>query len=116
MILKKSSDILFLRLGVINNINVVSQELTKEYLDQRLEAMESRVVGYIQDINASFNKSQGEQNHRFENRFNYIDQEIGVIKDDVHKIKLAVVDLMGTDKHLHNLVRELKGNGIALDE
>ena len=81
--------------------------------------MESRVVGYIQDINASFNKNQGTQNERFDRideRLDHLDGTVGVIKDDVSKIKLAIVDLLGTDKHLHNLVRELKGNGIALDE
>ncbi len=97
----------------------MSQELTKDYLDQRLntfekrqdttdqrlDGMETRILGSIHDMNASFNKSQGLQNKRLD-----------IIAEDVSKIKLAVLDLMGTDRHMHTLVRELKGQGIALDE
>lgn len=108
-------------------------ELTKDYLDQRLtafekrqdktdqrlEGMEARILGSIQDMNASFNKSQGLQNERmdrFENKLDAVAGRLEDVAEDVSKIKLAVLDLMGTDRHMHNLVRELKGKGIALDE
>ncbi len=29
---------------------------------------------------------------------------------------MAVIDLLATDRHLHNLVRELKAQGLVLDE
>ncbi len=52
-----------------------------------------------------FNKSQSEQN-----------QQLGAIAEDVAKIKLAVIDLLATDRHLHNLVAALQRQGIKLSE
>lgn len=75
--------------------------VTKNHLD----AMEARILGSIQGINANFNESQGLQNEKIE-----------TIAEDVSKIKLVVLDFMGTDRHIHNLVHELKDKGIALDE
>lgn len=108
----------------------MSHELTKDYLDQRLTAfekrqdktdqrldgMEARILGSIQDMNASFNKSQGLQNERMDREFKEVNTKLDTVAEDVSKIKLGVLDLMGTDRHMHNLVRELKGKGIALDE
>ncbi len=83
----------------------MAQALTKEYFDQHLEGMEARLTESIRGLNTNFNKSQGAQNIQL--------NEIG---EDVRKIKSVVVDLMGTDRHMHNLVRELKVKGIPLEE
>jgi vacuolar-type H+-ATPase subunit I/STV1 len=78
------------------------------------------------EIISHFNASQGVQNRhlgKIDQRLDSIDSrlegltsEVHDMGDDVAKIKLAVVDLMGTDRHMHNLVRELKGQNIKLDE
>ena len=89
--------------------------------DLRVELQETKA-----DIISHFNASQGKQNERMDRmdqRMDRMEGNIVTIKDqlndvaeDVGKIKSAVLDLMATDRHLHNLVRELKRNGIALDE
>lgn len=86
--------------------------LTKEYFDQHLEGMEVRLTESIRGLNTNFMKSQGVQNKRLDT----IDEKLDSIREDVTKIKLAVVDPMGTDRHMHNLVRELKVRGIPLEE
>jgi len=52
-----------------------------------------------------FSQSQGAQNERLD-----------AMAEDIAKIKVAVIDLLATDRHLHNLVRELKAHKIPLDE
>ena len=42
--------------------------------------------------------------------------KLDALAEDMAKVKLAVVDLLATDRHIHNLVRELKAQNIALDE
>jgi len=58
-----------------------------------------------QEIIGHFNRSQAEQNERLE-----------AMAEDLAKVKVAVVDLLATDRHLHNLVRELKARGLPIDE
>ncbi len=97
----------------------MSQALTKEYFDQKLggidgklEGMETRLTESIRGLNTNFIKSQGTQNERHDR----VDEKLVSIGEDVRKIKFVVVDLMGTDRHMHNLVRELQGKGIQLEE
>jgi predicted nucleotide-binding protein (sugar kinase/HSP70/actin superfamily) len=94
----------------------MAQAITKLDLHEALKETTREIIGH-------FNKSQGEQNRQIDarfdavdQRFDGIDQRLDEIGDDVSKIKLAVVDLMGTDRHMHNLVHELKGQNIKLDE
>lgn len=90
----------------------MSSPLTKEYFDQHLNGMEVRLTESIRGLNTNFMKSQGAQNERLDT----VDEKLDLIGEDVTKIKLAVVDMMGTDRHMHNLVRELKIKGIPLEE
>ena len=64
------------------------------------------------EIIGHFVKSQGIQNDRLEK----IEHTLDAVAEDVAKIKLAVVDLMATDRHVHNLVNALKRQGIDLNE
>lgn len=68
------------------------------------------------EIISHFNASQGAQNVWIKDRFDRVDANVETLAEDVAKIKLAVVDLMATDRHMHNLVRELKSKNIAIDE
>ena len=93
--------------------------LTKEYFDSafksvnaRFEGLEAFIVHNTQEIISHFNQSQGLQNQRTDQ----IEAKLDSVAEDVAKIKLVTVDLMGTDRHVHNLVRELKGQGLPLDE
>ncbi len=97
--------------------------LTEEHFRNTLEGMESRILGSIRDVNTNFNKSQGLQNERMDKEFKALHEGLDEVQvkldslaEDMSKVKLAVVDLLATDKHMHNLVRELKLQGIALDE
>jgi hypothetical protein len=51
-----------------------------------------------------------------ESRLDRVEEKVDAVASDLAKVKLAVVDLFATEKHMRNLVRELQGQGIALDE
>ena len=53
---------------------------------------------------------------KVDERLNGIDTKLDALAEDMAKVKLAVVDLLATDRHMHNLVRELKAQNIAVDE
>lgn len=102
---------------VDEQFNGINQQFHK--VDQKIDGMEARLTESIRGLNTNFNKSQGAQNEQLSKmgqRFNAVDEKLDSIAEDVTKIKLAVVDLMGTDRHMHNLVRELKIKGISLEE
>lgn len=69
------------------------------------ETLRSEMQQNTQELITHFNQSQAIQNVKLD-----------ALSEDMAKVKLAVVDLLATDKHMHNLVRELQGQGIALDE
>jgi hypothetical protein len=69
------------------------------------ETLRSEMRQNTQELMVHFNQSQAVQN-----------EKLDALAEDMSKVKLAVVDLLATDKHMHNLVRELQGQGIALDE
>lgn len=106
--------------------NDVSQPATKKDLFEFRDGIRDDIKVATQDIVAHFNASQVAQNERMdkmdgrfdkiEGRLDRIDDKLDDIGDDVAKVKLAVVDLMGTEKALHNLVDELHRNGIAVDK
>lgn len=78
------------------------------------------------EIITHFNKGQAAQNERLdriEGRTDGVEQSLQTVREDltqvkgdVSKIKLAVVDILATDRHIHNLVSELKSKGIDVDE
>lgn len=88
----------------------IDQQFLK--VDQKVDGMETRLSESIRGLNTNFNKSQAGQNERL----GTMDEKLDSIGEDVTKIKHAVVDMMGTDRHMHNLVRELKIKGIPLEE
>lgn len=102
----------------VNNTNL--KEDFREELREQLkinntnlkEGIRDEIKVATRDIISHFNASQGEQNERLDR----IEEKIDDIGDDVAKVKLAVVDLMGTDRHLHNLVDELNQQGIVIDK
>lgn len=64
------------------------------------------------EIISHFNKSQGFQN----TELRAIRINVSELKDDMAKVKLAVVDIMATDRHMHNLVGVLKREGISFND
>lgn len=75
------------------DLNALGDNLRASMRDNTRE-----ILQYVQE-------SQAAQNKRLDD-----------LSEDVSKIKSAVVDLLATDRHLHNLVRELKRQNITLDE
>lgn len=75
-----------------------------EKIDQCFDGMEVRIVGSIRDLNSQFVKSQELQNERMDREFGEVNTKLEAVAEDVSKIKLAVVDMMSTDRHMHNLV------------
>ena len=53
---------------------------------------------------------------KVEYRLDNVEQQLTGVTQDVSKIKLAVIELMPTDRHLHNLVSCLRREGIPLDD
>ncbi|MBI4093256.1 MAG: hypothetical protein HY420_05015 [Candidatus Kerfeldbacteria bacterium] len=64
------------------------------------------------EIISRFNESQSKQNEQLKE----MGIQLGEIAEDVSKVKFAFIDLLATDRHMHNLVRELKAHGVKLDE
>lgn len=83
----------------------MNQTATKGDMRSLGKALRDEIRENTKDIISHFNASQGEQN-----------QHLASIAEDTAKIKLAVVDLIAGDRHLHNLVRELKAQGLKLDD
>lgn len=90
----------------------MSQTATKDDVRNLGETLRDEIRENTREIIGHFNKSQGAQNERLERIENRL-EEVG---EDVSKIKLAVVDLMATDRHMHNLVGALKREGISLND
>ncbi|MBI4415222.1 MAG: hypothetical protein HY566_03200 [Candidatus Kerfeldbacteria bacterium] len=86
--------------------------VTKGYLDKRLDGVVASIRGEIRDGIRHFNQSQAEQNKRLDG----IESQLRGLSDDMVKVKIVLMDYIGTDRAVHNLVRELKGQGIKLDE
>ena len=89
----------------------VAETVRREFREELLETK--------QEIIVHFNASQGKQNERMDQidqRLGHMEGQLTGLQEDIAKIKSAVLDLLATGRHLHNLARELKRNGIALDE
>ncbi|MBI4092408.1 MAG: hypothetical protein HY420_00620 [Candidatus Kerfeldbacteria bacterium] len=90
----------------------MGQAATKEDIRALGNNLREGIKENTREIISHFNASQGEQNKRLDR----IETKVDTMAEDVAKVKLAVVDLIATDRHLHNLVRELKAQGVKLDE
>ena len=89
-----------------------SQPVTKSDLAAFGDGLRESLRENTRDVIAHVTKSQTAQDQRLEQ----IESKLDGIAEDVSKVKLAVVDLLATDRHLHNLVRELKANNVPVDE
>jgi len=81
-------------------------------IDHKLDTAISIIRQDIKEFNQDVNKRLSTQDKKLDG----LKDDMGIVKEDVAKIKLAVVDLMKTDTHLHNLVDELHDNNIDIDE
>lgn len=104
-------DLKELKTGLKDDLKELKTEL-KEDVQKLGENLRDEIRENTRDIISHFNASQGEQNKELK----AMHADIFELKEDVSKIKLAVVDLMATDRHMHNLVAALQRNGIALNE
>lgn len=89
--------------------------LTKEDLNLLGDRFDSRLRAAVQDIIGHFNKSQGEQNIRLDK----VDSRLGTMDDRLNKMdaKLeAIMEMLATRKELRLLIKELKAQGIRVDE
>ncbi len=97
------------------------------------EMLQASLQGAVREIISHFSESQGKQNNQLsrieervttiegrvtgiEGRATGIEGRVESLGHDVAKIKLAVVDLMSTDRHLHNLVSVLRREGIKVND
>lgn len=70
--------------------------------------MEARILGSFRDLNTSFSKGQGLQNERFDRmdeRFDRVDAKLE-----------AIMEMLAMRQEMRNLIRELRGQGLKLDE
>ncbi len=96
-------DIKELREGTRQDIHAL-REATKH----DLETSEAKILGSVRDLNMQFVKSQGLQNDRLER----IEQEVLEANTKLN----AIMDALATRQEVRNLVRELRGQGLTLDE
>lgn len=74
--------------------------------------MESRILGSIRDLNTNFNQSQGYQNERMGKEFTAIHEEFAEVR-----VKLdAITEMLAMRQKMRNLTRELRSQGLTLDE
>lgn len=81
----------------------MSEQLTKKHFDDVLHGLRE-TMATKEDIRGAishFNKSQGLQNERFDR----IDAKLE-----------AIMEMLTMRQEMHNLIRELRGQGLTLDE
>ncbi len=88
-------------------LDLTITEFRKE-LRGRFDNIDATMVSDKQDIISHFNKSQGLQNDRLER----IEQEVLEANTKLN----AIMDALATRQEVRNLVRELRGQGLTLDE
>ncbi len=86
----------------------MSEYVTKGHFDGAIATIRQD----IRDIIGQFNRSQGEQNKRLD----LLGTDMQDLKEDMSKVKSAVVDIMRTDRHLRNLTTELRVLGVPVDD
>ncbi|MFA6512204.1 MAG: hypothetical protein WCV86_03725 [Patescibacteria group bacterium] len=91
----------------------------KELFKTQFEAQTEVLSGSIRDLNEQLVRGQGKQDTRMDRmdaRMDRMESGIIEIKSELGDVKVAVLELVGTDRALHSLVRELKGQHIPLNE
>lgn len=95
----------------------MAQSLTKEYFDEVIHGLRDTIHGVretmatkedIRGVISHFNKSQGLQN-----------KQLGRVEQDLLEANTklnAIMDALATRQEVRNLVRELRGQGLKLDE
>lgn len=86
----------------------MKQEVTPEHLKGLREAIQADLREFNQHVTQRFDQ--------VDRRFDRVERDIKEIRADLSKVKVAVVDLLSTERYVKNLVRELKAQGIALKE
>jgi len=91
-------------------IDGVRSELSEQIarVDGKVDGFRQDLVGSIRDLNAQFLQSQAEQNAR-------LDRIGGQLEEADAKIS-AIMEMLATRKEVRALVRELKAQGIKLEE
>jgi len=77
-------------------------------LDAKIEGVRTELVGSIRDLNTQFMQSQADQNARLDRmdaRLEEVDTKVS-----------AIMEMLATRKEVRALVRELKAQGIKLEE
>lgn len=90
----------------------MSEYVTKGHFDGAIATIRQD----IHDIIGHFNRSQGDQNERFDRRFDRLDTDVKELKENMAKVKSVVVDIMPVDRHLRNLTTELRVLGVPVDD
>ena len=83
----------------------MSQQLTKDHLDAFVAAIKQDTKDQIGSLRYAMNA-----------RFDGVETRLGSLEDDMSKVKHAILDYIGTDRALHNLVRQLHTKGIEVDD
>lgn len=79
----------------------MSRYITSEQFEGGIASIRQDIRDFIQH----FNKTLGTQ-----------DEKINEVTDDIRKVKAAVIDLLGTDRYLRNLVSELHAHNVPVDD
>ncbi len=99
----------------------MAQSLTKEYFDKVIKGQNDLIGKIIHGVRETmatkedirgvishFNKSQSLQNERLDrmdDRFDHVDAKLE-----------AIMEMLTMRQEMHNLIRELRGQGLKLDE
>ncbi|MFA6042101.1 MAG: hypothetical protein WCV85_03820 [Patescibacteria group bacterium] len=90
----------------------MSEYLTKQEFTSFTKGLYATMRQNTREIIEHFNQSQSQQNVSLDR----LENGLQSVSDDVVTIKVAVLDLTNTDRHLHNLVDELHDKGVAVNK
>ncbi len=82
----------------------MSEKITKDHLDAVVMAIKQDTKDQIGSLRTGL-----------DTRFDAIESRLEPLEDDIFKVKHAVLDYLGTDRALHNLVTELHAKGVPVD-
>jgi len=90
----------------------MSDAITRQDLSAVADGLHENIKESTREVISYVQESQAKQDKKIE----AVATDVKELRDDMKKVKHAVVDLLATDRHLHNLVRELKAEGYRVDE
>lgn len=103
----------------------MTQYITKQEFTSFTKGLYAEMRQNTREIIEHFNQSQSGQNDRLdgveyrlgnvESRLDRLEVNLHSVSEDVATIKIAVLDLANTDRHMHNLVDELHDKGVAVN-